>query len=58
MEACVSEYFLCFWVGTLISCMLWMGEFIERYYKYVRAINKIRGDLVERQQEDDHLLNE
>lgn len=49
---------ICLGVGALISCVLWMEEFIERYYKYARAINKIRGDLVERQQEDDHLLNE
>lgn len=49
---------ICLGVGALISCVLWMGEFIERYYKYARAIDKIRGDLFERQQEDEHLLNE
>ena len=40
---------ICLGVGALISCVLWMGEFIERYYKYARAIDKIRGDLFERQ---------
>ena len=39
---------ICLGVGALISCVLWMGEFIERYYKYARAIDKIRGDLFER----------
>ena len=49
---------ICFGVGALITCMIWIGEFIERYYKYAKAIDKIRGDLFERQQEDEHLLNE
>lgn len=38
---------ICLGGGALTFCVLWMREFIERYYKYAKAIDKIRGHLSE-----------